>query len=208
MKLFIVDDHQLFIDGMRHLLSYMDGVSAVEECTRAEEAIVRLEDAHDFDLILIDLAMPGMDGLAILQRLQETGSLTPAVVVSAEEDIARIGNAFELGALGYIPKEQSAIEMLDALHQVLSGELYIPAKIRERLCGYQGRRHPEDGTLTRRQSDVLELVAKGYSNKQIASALFLAEHTVKAHIASILKALNANNRTECVHKARSLGLLD
>ncbi len=208
MKLFVVDDHQLFLDGMCHLLSHMEGVSAVEVCTRAEEAIARLEEGHDFDLVLIDLAMPGMDGLAILQRLQETGSLTPTVVVSAEENIARIGNALELGALGYIPKEQGAIGMLDALHQVLSGEIYVPANVRERLCGYQVRRHPEDGTLTRRQSDVLKLVAKGYSNKQIASTLFLAEHTVKVHIAAILKALDATNRTECVHKGRSLGLLD
>lgn len=208
MKLFVVDDHQLFIDGMRHLLRHLDGVSAIEECTRADEAIARLEADDSFDLVLIDLAMPGMDGLAILQRLREAGSLTPVVVVSAEEDITRIGNALELGALGYIPKAQSGQEMLAALRQVLAGELYIPPTVRERLSLYQARRHPEHGTLTRRQADVLALIAKGYSNKQIASALFLAEHTVKAHTAAILKALSATNRTECVHKARSLGLLD
>ncbi|PXX92392.1 DNA-binding response regulator [Marinobacter vulgaris] len=207
MKLLIVDDHKLFTDGMRHLLGHLGGANTIEDCTRAKDAILRLEK-DDFDLVLIDLAMPGMDGLAILQRLWEMGSVTPVVVVSAEEDISRIDNALALGALGYIPKEQSAVEMLDALHQVLSGEIYIPVKIRERLRGFHARRHPEEGTLTKRQSDVLELVAKGYSNKQIACALFLAEHTVKVHIACIIKALSASNRTECVHKARSLGLLD
>ncbi|MCG7201221.1 response regulator transcription factor [Marinobacter pelagius] len=208
MKLFIVDDHQLFIDGMRHLLTHLAGVSVIEETNRAEEAIEKLEKEDNFDLVLIDLAMPGMDGLAILQRLREAGSVTPVVVVSAEEDISRIESALELGALGYIPKSQSGIDMLRALEQVLSGDLYIPDSVRERLSHYQSRRHPEHGTLTRRQMDVLGLVAKGYSNKQIATALFVAEHTVKVHIAAILKALNARNRTECVHKARSLGLLD
>lgn len=208
MKLFIVDDHQLFIDGMRHLLTHLGGVSVIEESNRAEEAIEKLEKEDNFDLVLIDLAMPGMDGLAILQRLREAGSVTPVVVISAEEDISRIESALELGALGYIPKAQSGIDMLRALEQVLSGEIYIPDSVRERLSHYQARRHPEDGTLTRRQMDVLGLVAKGYSNKQIAAALFLAEHTVKVHIAAILKALGAHNRTECVHKARSLGLLD
>lgn len=208
MKLLIVDDHQLYIDGMRLLLGNLDDISAIEECTKGKEAIARLEAEEGFDLAMIDLAIPDMDGLAILQRLRETGSLVPVVVVSADEDIARISYALELGALGYVPKEHNSEEMLDALRLVISGEIYVPTAIQGRLNSYRSRRHPEDGTLTKRQKDVLKLVARGYSNKRIASSLFLAEHTVKVHIAAILKSLNATNRTECVHKAQSQGLLD
>ena len=210
MQVLVTDDHQLFLDGVRHILEKLDSNVEVTESTSAEKTIGILESGQEFDLILIDLSMPGMDGLSILQRMHERKVWLPLVVVSAEEDVQKIKSALDSGALGFIPKSHSSQQMLAALHAILDGEIYIPANIEKQINVLEARRPLAEAQnnvalkssgITKRQQDVLQLIAKGYSNKQIASSLFLTEHTVKSHIGALFTALNASNRTECVQNA-------
>lgn len=211
MQVLVTDDHQLFIDGVRHILKKLDSEVEVTESTSAEKTIEILESGQKFDLILIDLDMPGMNGLSILQRMHERKVWLPLVVVSAEENVQKIKSALDSGALGFIPKSHSSQQMLAALHAILDGEIYIPENIEKQINVLEARRPLAEAQnnatlksigITKRQQDVLQLMAKGYSNKQIASSLFLTEHTVKSHISALFTALHASNRTECVQHAQ------
>lgn len=207
MRILVVDDHQLFIDGVRHILEKLDDQALITEANRALEAIELLESGREFDLILIDLSMPGMDGMSVLQRMHERGVWLPLVVISGEEDVRTIKSALEAGALGFIPKSHSSQEMLAALNHILDGEIYLPPGIEKEMERLGSRQTRHESPITRRQMDVLQLMAKGYSNKQIATSLFLTEHTVKAHVSALFTTLAANNRTECVQIAQRQGIL-
>lgn len=217
MHVLIADDHQLFIDGMRILLGKLDESVQVTECNNAERAIEILESGASFDLVLIDLSMPGMDGMSILQRMHNRKVWLPLVVISGEESLHTIKAALDAGALGFIPKSHNSQQMIAALESILDGDIYVPEEIEVQLDSLATRRPPEiadtNATLkamgiTRRQYDVLLLLAKGYSNKQIASSLFLTEHTVKAHVSALFGVMNSRNRTDCVRTAQRLKIID
>jgi DNA-binding NarL/FixJ family response regulator len=207
MRILIVDDHRLFIDGLRLILDKLDPDAQIIESTTAHGAIDLLEAGEEFDLILMDLQMPDLGGLSILQRMQERGAWLPIVVVSAEESLHVIRAALEAGALGFIPKSQSSQQMLSALTRILEGDIFVPADI-EKALERPARKSANVSGITRRQHDVLRLLAEGYSNRQIATTLVLSEHTVKAHVSALLVALGACNRTDCVRVARQRGMLE
>jgi DNA-binding NarL/FixJ family response regulator len=207
MRILVVDDHQLFIDGVRHILERLDDQVVITEANRTQEAIEILESGREFDLILIDLSMPGIDGMSMLQRMHERGVWLPLVVISGEEDVRTIKSALDAGALGFIPKSHGSREMLAALTGILDGEIYLPPGIEKEMERLGSRQSRQESPVTRRQMDVLQLMAKGYSNKQIATSLFLTEHTVKAHVSALFSTLAANNRTECVQIAQRQGIL-
>ena len=216
MQVLFADDHQLFIDGIRHILKKLDAVVDITETTQAERAIEILESGKSFDLILIDLSMPGVDGMSILQRMHERKVWLPLVVISGEEDSRKIKSALDSGALGFIPKTHNSQQMLSALRAILEGDIYIPAEIEKQIDNLETIRPPAEASdndalkasgITKRQFEVLQLLAKGYSNKQIATSLFLTEHTVKAHISALFSSLHACNRTECVQIAQQKQIL-
>ena len=124
MNILVADDHQLFIDGMHHILNKLDSSVSITESNSAEQAISILESGLEFDLILIDLSMPGIDGMSILQRMHERKRWLPIVVVSGEEEIGKIKSTLDSGALGFIPKSHNSQQMLHALHAILDGEIY------------------------------------------------------------------------------------
>lgn len=217
MHILVVDDHQLFLDGIRHILEKLETGTRVKEANTVEAALEALDNTAGLDLALIDLCMPGMDGLALMQSINSRRIRLPVVVVSGEEDLAKIKAALDLGALGFIPKSYSSQQMQDALKQVLEGDIYLPAHVEKQIDRLSTRRRPEaatrnpalkDSGITRRQYDVLQLMARGFSNKQIASTLFLTEHTVKSHVSALFALLAANNRTGCVQNALQKGLLE
>ena len=207
MRILIVDDHQLFIDGIRHVLTRLDDQVKITEANTAEAAINILESGTGFDLVFVDLVMPGMNGLSIVQRLHEQGIWLPLVIMSGEENIRTIKSALALGALGFIPKSFSSDQMLSALTCILDGNLFVPPAISQQLDTLKDRRFEHNGNITKRQLQVLELLAQGYTNRQIAATLCLTEHTIKAHVSSLFIELNASNRTECVQIAESHGLI-
>ncbi|WP_041793702.1 response regulator [Pararhodospirillum photometricum] len=211
MKLLIADDHELFRDGLRLILGELDPSLDVVEARSFDEALTRAEEAGEvpFDLMLLDLVMPGLPWTDGLSALRAVAPDTPLVVLSANEERDLVLQAVHLGAVGFISKAASSKVILGALNLVLSGGMYLPPALLETLPA-RGQPDPEPdpvvSPLTPRQREVLALIGQGKSNKEIARVLTLSEGTVKLHVTAILKALGVSNRTGAVIAAQRLGL--
>lgn len=216
MKILIGDDHQLFREGLRRLLEQLNAEAAFVDASTFSEILEFSQGAQKFDLILIDLQMPGWSGFSGIRQVREAQPGTPIVVVSASENHADVRNALEHGASGYIPKSSSVKVMLSALNLVFSGGIYVPPAVMQpmgeahaaRIAG--GAAHPltvdrpATHALTQRQWDVLNCLREGKSNKQIAYELGLSEGTVKIHVTAIFKSLGVKNRTQAVIAASEM----
>lgn len=206
----MVDDHALFAEGMHFLVEEcIDGAVCVL-ASSAEEGLRILDETLDVDLILLDLAMPGIDGLGFLAAVRNRNLALPVALLSACEDVQAIKSALDRGVVGYIPKSLDKAEFVKVFAQVLAGEVYLPHAVAAqiaRISRRNGRQEPySDLGLTRRQFDVLKLMNMGYSNKDIANTLFVAEETVKFHIKALFRTFHARNRTDCILIARAKGL--
>ena len=221
LRVLLADDHALFREGMKHILLGLDDGVEVFDAANYTEARAAVQEQAPFDMALVDLGMPGLDDFSGLRKLCEEIGDVPVVVVSAMEggnEIRRnpwrggteIRRAMDCGASGYVPKTLDSNVVLSALKLVFSGGVYLPTNLLGSSDGDGGgdRRGGEGGKgpLTPRQCDVLDLMAKGYSNKEIARSLNLAEGTVKLHVTALLKALDVSNRTQAVIKASAMGL--
>lgn len=209
MKVLLADDHQLFIEGLEAMLLDSADFSTVVGVTNGRDALAQLLDAiPPFDMALIDLRLPGLDGLGILDHANRAGCLTPVVVISASEHPADAHSAMERGAMAYISKSASSDLMLDIIRRVNQGEVVPPQNGNGSLPTATEARHlwAESHGITRRQLEVLELMQQGLSNKEIADRLFLGLATVKTHAGALFRALDARNRTDAIRRARQLGL--
>ncbi len=220
MKILIADDHELFLKGLELILKDFDTSTNIVKAKSYTDIFKLIEQERDFDLILTDLAMPGAQWLEALQKIHQSLPETPVIILSAVFDKEIVQKTIDLGAAGYIPKTSSNAVIISAVNLVLSGGVYIPAELLQDTLQNdfnmlkEIENIPENKELsekvkilTPRQIDVLRLIAKGKSNKQIAFDLGLSEGTVKLHITAILKLLNVYNRTGAVVAATHLGLL-
>ena len=206
MRMLIADDHPLVRDALARLLRVLDPQAEVFEAADYAAIELQIEQVAPA-LTLLDLNMPGMDGLAGVRRLLSRHPASLLVVASAEDDPVTIRGVLALGVAGFLPKSEPPEVMLQALHLVLSGGVYMPARaLGDFRDGQPPPARPDTSGLTPRQLDVLRELMRGQPNKLIARELRLTEGTVKIHIAAILRALHARNRTEAVVVARQLGI--
>lgn len=215
LKVLIADDHALLRAGLIAALEPLEDEPLV--CFEAEDADQVMGVVHaqpDLDLVLLDLFMPGANGFELLRTVCAETAGIPVVVLSGSDDAAQMREALDCGAAGFIPKSAAREVMLPALRLVLAGGLYLPPELlqapaRSEAAGVPNGHlaaSPESvRALTARQQDVLRLLGQGCSNKRIARDLGLSENTVKIHVAGILRALGAANRTEAVMRAREDG---
>jgi DNA-binding NarL/FixJ family response regulator len=209
MRVLLVDDHALFREGLKFLLRSLDSALEIDEASDCARALEKTA-ATRYDLVLLDLKMPGRHGLDALASLRESLSGAPVVVLSGEDDADTVRAAIEGGAMGFIPKSSTPEVLIQALRLVLAKSVYLPAAVLHGpppTAAEPGPGRPGALTgLTRRQMEVLRGVIHGQPNKTIARELDLSEATVKAHLSSVLRALGARNRTEAVYAAAKLGL--
>ena len=202
MRILVIEDHALVRDGLRTSLR---ALAADVEVIGAETVDVALEvlKQQDVDLITLDLMLPGIKGQSALPAMRRRFPTIPIVVLSALEDADTICAVMDAGAAGYVSKAAPVGELLDALRKVLDGEVFLAPAHQQMLdrtraglnaVGTMARRHG----LTAAQARVLEILADGGSNRQIAEVLGLSEGTVKIHVSAILKALGASSRAEAV----------
>ena len=220
MKILVADDHELFLKGLEFILRDFLPEAELVFAKNYQELFNEIGRAADFDLILTDLAMPGANWNEAISRIHTALPETPIIILSAVFDKEIVHKTIEQGAAGYIPKTSPNAVILSAINLVLSGGVYIPPELlsdtlrNEFDVLKQVEKITEDQNveenlkiLTPRQIDVLGLISKGYSNKQIAYELGLTEGTVKLHVTAILKILNVYNRTGAVVEASRLGLI-
>lgn len=211
MKILSVDDHPLFREAVKGVLQQLSpDHTQIIEASSCEEAIEMCQTHLDLDLIILDFELPGMDGLSGLRLLRDCQPATPIVMISATEERSTIMQALEQGAKGFIPKSSTSEVMLNALKLVLSGAVYIPIAVMEVPGSQNHQQKPVNQgnfNLTPKQMDVLQILAKGKTNREIALHLGMAENTVRVHVRAILSFLGVSNRTEAGYAASKSGLL-
>jgi len=206
IQVLIVDDHPLFREALGNILEQTFDDYQIVEANSLDEAKDKVND--DFDLILLDLMMPGVNGYNALLSLRNIAPSVPIMIVSASEDPEIILGTAKYGALGFIPKSAPKEEMAEAINRVLDGGSYWPDNILEQQAQQQTESYDDDNALaalSKGESRVLALLVEGKMNKQIAYELDIKETTVKAHITSILRKLKVHSRTQAVLAASSLG---
>lgn len=204
IKVLVADDHPMLREGLVAVLGTNPAFEVIGEAKDGEET-VRLAESLEPDVILLDLEMPGMDGLEVLKTLREAGSSTQAVVFTAYDTDERIMGALRAGARGYLLKGASRQEIFSAIHTVHAGGSLLQPVVTNRLLDRM--QIPEIEDLTLREHEVLNLLADGLSNREVSERLFVTERTAKFHVSSILAKLGAANRTEAVTTAAQHGLI-
>lgn len=213
MRVLVVEDHPIYFEGVQSILSGLSDDLELVLAESAEKALLICEADTNFDLCVVDLLLPGIDGASFVEALVEREIWIPTVVVSADDDSERIGRAISCGALGFIPKSANAEQMRGDIRRVLNGDLVIPESICDRLNRADRAAKldvPEKVSklgITPRQYRVLELMAAGMSNAQIGQTMNVSEHTVKSHVRALFLAFEVQNRTACVHRAVRGGLV-
>ena len=206
-RIVIVDDHPLFRGALRQALSAQLAEADIVEASSLEQLMTSLEAGVETDLVLLDLAMPGVQGLSGLLLLRSQHPAVPVVVVSANEDPLTIRRAMDFGASGFVPKSQPVERIRQAVQVVLDGGIWSPPELD---VGSVDDKETRDlaqrlATLTPQQVRVLMMLGEGLLNKQIAYKLGVSEATIKAHVSAILQKLGVDSRTQAVIAIGRLG---
>ena len=206
MKILIVDDHALFREGLCFVLESVGENVQILEAADYASAFQLMADNADLNLVLLDLSLPGKGGFDILDEAAKRYPLIPIAVLSASNSRQDINRVLGSAALGFIPKDTTGEVMRCAVRLMLAGGLYFPSEI----VGEQVGDNPGVASvpvLTQRQTQVLNMISTGLSNKVIAFDLNIAESTVKMHVTSIFRSLGVSNRTQAMIQAHKTGLV-
>ncbi|SEM65334.1 two component transcriptional regulator, LuxR family [Mesobacillus persicus] len=213
-KIVIVDDHQLFREGVKRILDFEDSFEVVAEGNDGSEAL-SLYEQYLPDVMLMDINMPAINGIDATQQLIEKYPTAKVIILSIHDDENYVTHALKTGATGYLLKEMDADALINAVKVVAEGGSYLHPKVTHNLVKEFRRLSMQEGgagvqtiarveirrplhLLTRRECEVLQLLADGKSNRAIGDALFISEKTVKNHVSNILQKMNVNDRTQAV----------
>lgn len=203
LKVLVVDDHRLMLEAIRVQLELEDDISVVA-CVDSGETVVALVGQTGPDVVLLDVRMPGMDGLTVLEQLRDRYPSIAVVMLSGIEDPALVRAALERGAAAFVLKCVDPCDLAGALRQVTRGSIFRPLD----RPGVGTLSALEEAGLSPRELAILEALESGGSNREIAERLFVAEQTVKFHLTNIYRKLGVSSRTEAVHYAYAKGLVE
>jgi len=204
LRLLVIDDHAMVREGLQQILRKLGPNVVQYEAQDAESALLLLETEKEFDLVLLDIMLPGTNGLSLLGILRKRFPAVPVVVLSALDDVDTVNRAMRLGAAGYVTKSGSGEILLEALKRVLEGEIFLPPHLHDKLSVTlssglgRGRSLSDRYGLTEGQMRVAEMIREGKSNRDIAEMLGLTEGTVKVHVSKILRKLGVTSRAEAI----------
>ncbi len=210
ISILIVDDHEVVRNGMRSYLETLPDFTVVGEASSGEEAISLVSELIP-DIVLMDLIMPGMDGIETTRRIKQVSPRTQVVVLTSYHEDIHIFPALKAGAISYILKDMKMEKLVDVLHRAIQGEVTLHPRVASRvlqnLRGEDGEEPQLIAELTERELDVLKLIANGLSNTQISAKLFISENTVKGHVSNILSKLHLADRTQVAVFAWQKGIV-
>jgi DNA-binding NarL/FixJ family response regulator len=213
IRILLVDDHGLFREGLGMIISSQPDMLVVGEAGDGLEAVIKATELKP-DLVLMDIQMPGMDGIEATRRIKKELPGTTIVMLTVRDDEEKLLQAIKNGAQGYLLKKMQSPELIDMLRRALAGEVAIPSRLAgqileefRRLSQLEPREADGIEELSPRELEVLSLVAQARSDKEIAQALALSIHTVKTHLRSILAKLQVSSRKEAARLAKDKGLV-
>jgi DNA-binding NarL/FixJ family response regulator len=212
IRVCLVDDQTLVRQGIRSLLELSDNIRIVAEAGDGKQALDKIAEARP-DVVLLDMRMPVMSGIETLQHLSQRGDLPPTIILTTFDDDQLVLQGIKLGARGYLLKDVSLEQLVDAVQTVAAGGSLVQPVVTQRLLSGLERMQNDftsldrPDPLTERETEILRLMAGGYSNKEIANSLGVAEGTVKNHVSNILSKLGVRDRTRAVLKAFELKLV-
>jgi DNA-binding NarL/FixJ family response regulator len=215
IRIAIADDHPIFRDGLKQLLSHEADFLVVAEASSGTEIMPMLEQ-HEPDILLLDLKLPGPDGLSILQKLQGSNTKTRVIVLTASEDKNEFVQAMKFGTSGIVLKQSPTDLLLKSIRKVHAGEIWLDSRTTAAVMrqfatsadgqasGGSGKRERERSPLSTREREIVGLVAQGFKNKEMAEKMFISEQTVKNHLHNIFDKLGVSDRLElalyAIHK--------
>ncbi|RAK19912.1 LuxR family two component transcriptional regulator [Anoxybacillus vitaminiphilus] len=223
-RIVIIDDHQLFREGVKRILDFEEDFEVVAEGADGSEAL-NIVEQYKPDVVIMDINMPNINGIEATRQLVKTYPNTKVLILSIHDDENYVTHALQTGAMGYLLKEMDADALIEAVKVVAEGGSYLHPKVTHNLVKEYRRLATEDQNgaakgqqkqevrlplhlLTRRECEVLQLLADGKSNRSIGEALFISEKTVKNHVSNILQKMNVNDRTQAVVMAIKNGWVE
>ncbi|HMU92245.1 MAG TPA: response regulator transcription factor [Anaerolineales bacterium] len=210
-SILIADDHEVVRNGIRSYLETLPDFQVVGEASSGEEALLMVAELIP-DIVLLDLIMPGMDGIETTRRIKQTSPRTQVVVLTSYHEDVHIFPALKAGAIAYILKDMKMEKLSEVLHRAVQGEVTlhprVAARVLQNIRGENGEEQPLFTDLTDRETDVLKLIANGLTNSQIAEKLVISENTVKGHVSNILSKLHLADRTKLAVYAWQQGIVN
>ena len=210
IKVMLVDDQNLVRKGVRSLLELSEEIEVIAEAADGAEAIRMIPEVMP-DVVLLDMRMPGLSGLDVLRELSQNDALPPTIILTTFDDDELVLAGIRLCAKGYLLKDVALVELVNAVKTVSDGGSIVKPAVTQRLLKGLENLHNDFSSLdqpdplTDRETEILRLMAGGYSNKEIANSLGVAEGTVKNHVSNILSKMGVRDRTRAVLKACELG---
>ncbi|MCB0101801.1 MAG: response regulator transcription factor [Anaerolineales bacterium] len=210
-SILIADDHEVVRNGIRSYLEKISDFQVVAEASSGEETLAKVADQIP-DIVLLDLIMPGMDGIDTIRRIRQISPRTEVVVLTSYHEDIHIFPALKAGAISYILKDMKMDKLVEALHRAVQGEVtfhpIVASRVLQNIRGEGGEDMPLFTELTERETGVLKLIAAGLTNSQIAEKLVISENTVKGHVSNILSKLHLADRTQAAVYAWQQGIVN
>lgn len=207
IKLIIADDHDLFRNGLVELLKKHGDIKIVKSVADGFEFLEVIKEAVEADIVLLDLTMPKMDGFEVLKELKNLEAKIKPIVISMHSAGNYIAKCAKMGAYGYLLKNTDESELILAIRTVHRGKKYFSAEISEKMINFMSAQSVSDDVLSKKETEVLGLISKGFTTKEIAAKLFVSTRTIETHRNSILKKLEVKNTAELIKKATEINLI-
>lgn len=207
IKIIIADDHELFRNGLKELLIKHKDIQVVHCVGDGKEFIEVIKNTKNIDIVLLDITMPNMDGFEVLNQIKQLNSNIKPIIISMHDDGIYIAKCAKNGAYSYMLKNTDQDELIKVVRTVYQGKKYFSPKISEKMINYMSEQTISQNILSNKETEVLELISMGLTNKEIASKLFVSKRTIETHRANILRKLEVKNTAELIKKATKIKLI-
>lgn len=207
IQLVIADDHELFRVGLTELLKKQEDIHVIASVSNGSQFVELLESEKEIDIVLLDITMPHLDGFEVLQKISEMNTIVKPIIISMHNEGNYIAKCAKSGAYGYLLKNADEGELLKSIRTVAQGKKYFSPEISEKMINFMSEQRVSHQKLSNKESEILNLIAKGLTTKEIASKLFVSTRTIETHRANILKKLEVKNTAALIKKATEINLL-